>query len=345
MNTKNKLLSLVIVLLGFHVFMQNVQAQAYCALRDPVTSIKFFFPESTRHQSLVKAINTDARDSIGEILPFTLHFNELGKHTLYVAQKYGDALGFVHVRSELTKWGLVEIAWALDTDLKIRNLQFQRCRIPGCESKHLGNALDLTIGKPYSELQQLLSEDGNSLRQDLQEKLGDSHTFIYSIVKSALKTILVTAITWESDVAEINRRLMIKKYFPNNLDIALHAIDVPKESLKKLEEIMGGGGSMVNRESVQSFRIENNGIDEGVIVTARWRDGDFRGIFTWLFDNEQTIIDIKPIPGWPNMQASNAFDELLGMKLVDEEQCNTAAQLVGFELYFLSHNSAGERRQ
>ena len=57
------------------MFIQGVQAAAFCALRDPLRVIKQLFPKSTQHQSLVKAINTDVRDKVSELLPFTLHFN------------------------------------------------------------------------------------------------------------------------------------------------------------------------------------------------------------------------------------------------------------------------------
>ncbi|NKB37788.1 MAG: hypothetical protein GKR93_11550 [Gammaproteobacteria bacterium] len=334
---KNLVLTLLLFL-NLLPLSRVVEGRAFCALRDPVSSINNLFPEATQHQSLVKAINADIRSEINEVLPFTLHFNELGKHTLYVVQKYGDAQGFVHVRSELTEWGLVEIAWALELDLSMRNLQFQRCRIPGCDVKHLPNILDLTVGKSYSEIRDLLSKDGTSLRPDLQTKLGDSHSFSYSAIKSALKTILVTGMAWNEEVGELNRQAMINRHYGHEASVSVVDIPVNELKLKQLDEIMGGGGSMVERESVKSFQIQREGNMEGTIVTANWRDGDYRGMYHWLFDTEKRVIDILTIPNWPNEQARTSFNQLLGTKIMDEEQCHTAAQIAGFELYFLSHN-------
>lgn len=155
--------SIVFTLLGFLSLVQQVDARAFCALRDPISSIRLLFPESSKHHSIVRAINSDVRDKISERLPFTLHFNELGKHTLYVVDDEKQTVGFVHVRSELTQWGLVEIAWGLNPDLTVRSVHFQRCRIPDCEGKHLVDVLDLTIGKSYGELLKYISEDGQSL--------------------------------------------------------------------------------------------------------------------------------------------------------------------------------------
>jgi len=325
------------------MFIQGVQAAAFCALRDPLRVIKQLFPKSTQHQSLVKAINTDVRDKVSELLPFTLHFNELGKHTLYVAQNHGDAIGFVHVRSELTNWGLVEIAWALDTDLTIRDLRFQRCRIPDCEGEHLTNIIDLTVGKSVTELLQLLGEDGLSLKPELQTKLGGSYALSFSAVQSALKTITVTLLAWRIEVADINRKALIDKYFGYKVDTTLSKLTVSKQNLLELDVIMGGGGSIVDRNSVESFRIDRNGMAIGTIVTASWKDGSYRGMFNWLFDTDKKIVAIQPIPNWPNNHVSTAFEQLLGKTLIDEEQCNTAAQIAGFELYFLSHDEEGEQ--
>ena len=97
-----------------------VHGQAYCALRDPVSTIQEFAPGSSGHRSIVETVSGSARAKVSEKLPFTIHFNELGKHTLYVVLKDGRPDGLVHARSEKGKWGLVEIVWFFDLDLNVQ---------------------------------------------------------------------------------------------------------------------------------------------------------------------------------------------------------------------------------
>lgn len=137
-------------------------------------------------------------------------------------------------------------------------------------------------------------------------------------------------------MADINRRLLVSEYFKGEQKISLNVTTISAERLSELEKLMGGGGSMVERESTEAFRVINDGVYVGTIVTASWRDRKFQGMFNWLFDQDGKVLSIQPFPVWPNIEISEVFEELLGMKLFDAEQCQTAAQLVGYELYFLS---------
>lgn len=327
---------ILIIILSVVLPMQLVEARAFCALRDPVTSIKHLFPESNNHQSIVRAINSEMRDKISNYLPFTLHFNELGKHTLYVAQSGEGDLGFVHVRSELTEWGLIEIAWALSHDLTIRSAKFQRCRIPNCEDKYLLEILDATAGKSYSELHALIREDGQDLKAEVKAKYKDASALVLSAVRSALKTISVTAIAWNKEVSENIRNRLLKKNLDEKNNLTLIPFKIPAKRLESIDVMMGGGGSMLDRKSIQAFHIKHNNKALGIVVSANWSDGDFHGILHWLFDSKGKVLDIYPVPAWPNNEVSQAFLELQGETLIDAENCNTAAQLVAFELYYLS---------
>lgn len=81
----------------------ETQAVAYCALRDLVNTIYTLFPEADAYRSSVKTIGRSARQAVLDQLPFKIHFNELGRHTLYMALQNGDVIGMVHARSEMTE--------------------------------------------------------------------------------------------------------------------------------------------------------------------------------------------------------------------------------------------------
>ena len=122
--------TILIVLLIQSTFTVSVQAidQAFCSLRDPNREIFSLFPEADTYRSVARVVNDKKRIEMEKRLPFELHFSELGQHTLYLVQSKDKNIGLVHMRSEASKWGLIEVAWALDLDLNIRDFIFVRCR-------------------------------------------------------------------------------------------------------------------------------------------------------------------------------------------------------------------------
>ena len=154
-------LGVLVTVLGFYSAASH--AIAFCALRDPTHQIYDLYPQATGYRSLVGRVEREVRDDIGSNLPFTLHNRELGQHTLYVALAHEQPLGLVHVRSESSKWGLIEIVWSLDLNLRIRDFRFQRCRDAACAALVEEPFKSVLLGKTLDELRQLIGEDGHDI--------------------------------------------------------------------------------------------------------------------------------------------------------------------------------------
>ncbi len=194
---------LILTLLLFSI--EYSYADAYCSLRDPVAQIQQLYPQKTNQLSIVKTVDSSTRNLVKLALPSNdLHFSELGRHTLYVAMKNTEALGYVHVRSEQSKWGLVEIIWALDKDLKIQDFTFQRCRSP--KKKILDNKdfKNVFIGKSYEELKTLLNSDGITANNILLDKARGAPELASVVLRCALKTLLITDILWGEELKKFN---------------------------------------------------------------------------------------------------------------------------------------------
>lgn len=194
-------MKIFIVLTLFVLSLQNAYADAYCSLRDPVAQIKQLYPQKTNQLSIVKTVDAHTRNQVKAALPSNdLHFSELGKHTLYVAMKNTETLGYVHVRSEQSKWGLVEIIWALDKNLKIKNFSFQRCRSPKRKVIDNENFKNVFIGKNYKELKTLLNSDGITANKILLDKAKNAPELASVVLRCALKTLLITDILWGEEL-------------------------------------------------------------------------------------------------------------------------------------------------
>ena len=64
-------------------------SQGYSALRAPKESVFASFPEADGYRAIVRPVDKKIRAEGQERLPFQIHFNELGDHTVYAALR-GD---------------------------------------------------------------------------------------------------------------------------------------------------------------------------------------------------------------------------------------------------------------
>lgn len=172
------------------------QAQAFCALRDPVAQIYGLFDEANGYRSFVRTIDLGTRKHVFEQLGYPMHRGELGRHTVYVATRDGEPIGLVHVRSERSRWGLVEVAWALDTELRILDFAMQRCRSSRCDELDQAAFRDRIRGKSLDELVGLLSSDGRALVAPELAISDKTKELAAIVVRNASKTIVVTELHW-----------------------------------------------------------------------------------------------------------------------------------------------------
>lgn len=178
-------------------------AIAFCDLRDPTHQIYELYPEATGYRSLVETVDRDVKKEVGEQLMFTIHNRELGKHTLYVALRDESPIGLVHVRSEASGWGLVEIVWSIDLELRIQDFRFQRCRETGCAAVRDVLAEKLA-GKALGELHEVFGGDAGTSPEDVAGIANRDRRLAQSVIRSALKTLLITEMVWGDQVPKVN---------------------------------------------------------------------------------------------------------------------------------------------
>ncbi len=198
MKKQNTLFLLSLLITTF--FMSAIShAKPFCALRDPVHEVYSLLPTANSYKSIVHLIDKQARKEILETLPFTIHSKEIGQHTVYVGQDAEVPVGVVHVRSEPGNWGLLEIAWALDLDGKIIDFRFQRCREKGCDEIQNEKFRKQLAGMELKDLSALLNEDG-SFKTNKFDVSTDSSELIEAVLRSAMKTIVITDLIWGKDI-------------------------------------------------------------------------------------------------------------------------------------------------
>lgn len=181
----------------------TAQSIAFCDLRDPTQQIYELYPNATAYRSLVDEVDQQVKQDVSDLLPFNLHARELGKHTLYVALEDEQPLGLVHVRSEASRWGLIEIVWSLDLDLKVQDFRFQRCRDRGCRALSQGEFNTLLEGKTLAELKSEFGPEADGPPPGLEAAVGAHIELASAVIRSAMKTLLITDLVWGQEIAAV----------------------------------------------------------------------------------------------------------------------------------------------
>jgi hypothetical protein len=315
---------------------QMAHAVAYCALRDPLAALKTMYPDADSQHSMVSVIGPDTRDHVAESLPFSLHFNELGKHTLYVVMQGTLPLGLIHTRSEPSAWGLVEIIWSLNTDLSIRDFQFQRCRSKHCMKLETPEFKAQLRGKSAQQLKDLISPDGQSIREGALKVPQGADALALSVLRSAMKTSVVTNHAWREELLAIR----VQEIGSNRFDgmAAIEKIDnvYPRGTLDLISSEFRGSSTAVIRDSVRVYRfIDSNEHAVGYVVSAELDLGHYSGRYIWAFAPDGRILEVSPVSNWPSTEVRRLFSELHDKHLASQDQCGTAISLATFELTML----------
>ncbi len=312
-------------------------AEAFCALRDPTGAIADMYPDADSHQSIVRTIGPEVRDGIAQRLPFTLHFNELGKHTLYVVMRENRPLGFIHARTEPSRWGLVELVWSLSPDMRVRDFRFQRCRAPSCTTLKDNAFVEQIAGRNLDALLELLMPDGNTLRPGGVKVREGEEELALAIVRSAAKTIAVTESAWPDTVSRVQAWQVARERFPSAtvLEPVPHAY--PATTLHELDKALAGGRSAIRRDTVSAFRVlGSDGEQLGTVIDASWSTAGQGGRFFWAFSEGGMILGVEPLAPWPSVEAGVAFEKFVDRPIPSTESCSGAAELVASELGLLS---------
>ena len=159
------------------------------------------FPAADSYRVITRDIGAVDRVAIQKRLPFRLHYDSLGVHTLYVATRKRRPIGLLYVQYERTDSGLATVQWRVGLDQRIIGLQFQRARSPF--RKHLEGStfVKSLLGADVRTVGELLDRDG-SLR-DPSRVPAQARSLAAAIARSASKCLTVLDVVWPREIQQL----------------------------------------------------------------------------------------------------------------------------------------------
>jgi len=311
----------------------QAMAQAYCALRDPASHIQQLYPDSTQFRSIVKTVDESARKHVSDNLPpNALHFGELGRHTLYVALRNRDVLGLVHVRSEESRWGLVEIAWSMDLALNIQDYSFQRCRNRARKLLEANAIKDQFRGKNFTQLKAFLADDGHSANRSALEVPDKAAELAGVVVRNGLKTLLVTEQVWAMEIEALQMLQNAQRAFPDARSVELTSFNNDATVKKALHQAFGSASLGTDRSQSKTARVLGKDRQTlGVILRGQHAIAGQPLTLWWAISPDLTIEAVQTPSPWPSQQVEQAFSQLAGKTFASSESCGTQTELMALE--------------
>ena len=316
-------LPLLIVALWAGVTTPDVQAEAFCALRDPVNTIYELFPTADGYRSNVKTVGRDARQTVLQELPLAMHFNELGRHTLYVAQKDGRTIGYVHARSEMSEWGLTEFAWAFTPNLTVSGVKIQRSRDPLMRRQSATELSTVVAGKNIA-----------MLRVMYDESLNNNDRFLATLLASALKTIVITRTVWQDEIDVMDPVSISRSVFPSAMRFSPVQELYDARTLTMLAALDLTQSAAFDRTALVGYTIEGaDGGSIGLAVHSPFDLDDPHRQLVWIVSPSGEIARVY------NSHANeddSDFGAVVGYAPESQHDCATVADIAALEIATLA---------
>ena len=307
-------------------------SQAYCALRDPQTEIRSLYPDASSHLSLIRTVDSGARQRIRESVGLELHFNELGRHTLYAVHDGLRPVGLVHARSEQGRWGLLEIVWSLDLDLRVRDFRFQRCRDASRKALEEDLFREQLRGMRLDEMRELLVAGGSRLDPGGIDVPEGAEELAAVLVRCGLKTLAVTQFVWAEDLARLRLSASAHTDFPAAESLGVTSLLFEGETLDALLErgFEAPPESRTRSSSVTPILGEADKVLGVVVRTTLPSCGNLSTL--WTLDTHAVIRSVRPEGGWPDEQARAAFEGMTGENWLPLSHCMTGTGVLASEM-------------
>lgn len=171
-------------------------------LLDPQRSIFRAFPAADSYRVIERDVLAAERRQIEKCVPFRVHFEELGRHSLYVALRGQRPLGMIYVQHEECDFGLAAFEWGVSFDLRASSFHFQQARSPHRQSLEGSAFIRSLLGTSNAELTKLLDEQGR-LRRVPKDVDPEAAHLATAIVRSAVKSIAVLDVVWHAEVGRL----------------------------------------------------------------------------------------------------------------------------------------------
>jgi hypothetical protein len=248
-------------------------AQANCSLRNPDRQIYEIFPAATAYRTITGVIDETRKARIEEVVGSELVATDLGQHTVHMVLRDTAPLGFVHARAEVGARGSVELVWALDLDLALRDFRVQRCRERNADAVESDSFRKSLVGRNLAELKSLFSDGNRDVNLSALGAPADAAPLARTVLLCALKTRVITELAFEEPVRGARLLGHLHRAFPATASATRIADPFGGPALEAALQAAGGRVAPLETATATALRsLDGAGATLGFVVCAPWTD-------------------------------------------------------------------------
>lgn len=239
------------------------------------------YAESDGYSSIERDVGPSHRKAIEQRLPFKVHFNELGEHSLLVAFRGRRPVGLVYQRTEESDWGLVDIAWHVSLDLRVYG--FEITRGLGRDAKEIADSVfaEQLAGSTFDEVCARLAVHQEAMRaadpspRDLLTR---------TVLRSAAKALAVTAAVWSHEVEKLHDQAEGFDLFPAAARFVRRTTKLDVEGPE--------GRRSFDAKVMYAYDFGNTLL--GYVIWSKPREATGDVHLRWVVDRERRVIVVRP---------------------------------------------------
>ncbi len=266
---------------------------ANCALRNPDRQIYEFFPEATSYRSVVALVDADLRRRIEEQLGSGLSRSDVGKHTAYLVLKDAIPIGVVHARTEAGARGSIELVWALDLGMNIKDFRVQRSREKHTDVIQTEAFRQKMMGLDLAGIQSLLTAGNDDIDVAALQIAPSATTIAHTVVMCAFKTRLITELAFPDSILPARMLGLVHRYFPQTVTVTTITAGMSDQAAVMVAQAIGRTPDQVQRESLTLLRaVGPEQKTLGVLAFTVWSAHPARPETWWAVSPEGMVREV-----------------------------------------------------
>lgn len=328
--TYQKLMIRVVLVTSALMICNGALAQANCSLRNPDRQIYKIFPNASSYRTIVARVDDEKKNEIEATVGSALARTDLGKHTIYVVLKDSVPIGFVHARMEIGTRGSIELVWALDLDLNIKEFSVQVSRERNTKAIESDKFKKKLVGRNLAAIKALLSDGNHDVNLAALDLPSNAASIAHVVVLCALKTRVITEVAFADKVLASRHLGNIHRVFKDTSFVRRLDTPLKKAAMTAAKKALGSTPFPFDQSSFSVLRsINQDGSSKGMLVYAKLINDDKSQTETWWSVSTSGVVIEVRVLNDKGLKLQAAFSALAGkdlQQLRNEEKVVTHPQ-------------------
>lgn len=283
---------------------------ANCSLRQPRRQIEQIFPDFTNIKSVDATIDKELKARIEAVLGSELSISDVGKHTAYIVLRDGVPIGIVHARTETGARGSIQLVWAMDLDMRIKDFRVQSSREKHTDVIESDAFREKLVGRNLAELRRLLTTGNDDIDIAALEVPASARRIAHTTVLCGVKTRIITDEAFARTILPARAMGLVHRFFPTTARITRIATPYPAGAADGI-----AASGQVDPDTFLVFRaFDANDKPLGVVAFAYWTAHAQRTETWWAVGTDGTIQETLVV-GDVNDAMRAEFSDLRGTQL------------------------------